>query len=152
MPYDVRRFAMFVGGLMCLVLRASAADAQTRPHRFEIAAGTMYGFQDPERPVTAGWIVSSGFDLGRQSFVLEGAWHREAYALEHPWDFDEVFRERHQSRYWMLMGGVRGGKRQGRRAVLPSRGRRIRGPFQKGLRVASVDRHRNGERRVRRLR
>ena len=114
MPYDLRRFAVFVGGLMCLVLPASAAEAQTRPHRFEIAAGTMYGFQDPERPVTAGWIVSSGFDLGRQSFVVEGAWHRDAYALEHPWEFDEVFRERLQSRYWMLTGGVRGGKRQGR--------------------------------------
>ena len=37
----------------------------------------MYGFQDPERPLTAGWIVSSGFD-------------------------------------WTLMGGVRGGGRQGR--------------------------------------
>ena len=114
MPYDVRRFAMFVGGLMCLVLPASAAEAQTRPHRFEIAAGTMYGFQDPERPVTAGWNVSSGFDLGRQSLVVEGAWHRDAYALEHQWDFDEVFRETLQSRYWMLMGGVRGGMRQGR--------------------------------------
>ena len=114
MPYDVRRFAVFVGGLLCLVLPASAAEAQTRPHRFEIAAGTMYGFQDPERPVTAGWILSSGFDLGRQSFVVEGAWHREAYAQEHPWDFDEVFRERFQSRYWMLLGGIRGGARQGR--------------------------------------
>ena len=114
MQYDVRRVAMFVGGLMWLVLPASAADAQTRPHRFEIAAGTMYGFQDPERPMTAGWIISSGFDLGRQSFVVEGAWHREVYALEHPWDFDEVFRESIQSRYWMLMGGVRGGKPRGR--------------------------------------
>ena len=114
MPNDVRRFAVFVGGLVCLVLPASAAEAQTRPYRFEIAAGTMYGLQDPERPVTAGWIVSSGFDLGRQSFVVEGAWHRAAYVLEHPWDFDEVFRERLQSRYWMLMGGVRGGGRQGR--------------------------------------
>ncbi|MCY4056895.1 MAG: hypothetical protein OXG44_02725 [Gammaproteobacteria bacterium] len=98
MQYDVRRAAMFVGGLMWLVLPASAVDAQTRPHRFEIAVGTMYGFQDPERPMTAGRIVSSGFDLGRQSFVVEGAWHREVYALEHPWDFDEVFRERIQSR------------------------------------------------------
>ena len=114
MPYDVRRFAVFVGGLVCLVLPASAAEAQTRPHRFEIAAGTMYGFQDPERPLTAGWILSSGFDLGRQSVVLEGAWHREAYALERPWHLDEVVRERIQSRYWMLLGGVRGGKRQGR--------------------------------------
>ena len=85
MLHDVRRFAVFMGGLVCLVLPATAAEAQTRMHRFEIAAGTMYGFQDPERPLTAGWILSSGFDLGRQSFVVEGAWHRDAYALEHPW-------------------------------------------------------------------
>ena len=116
MPYEIRRFAVLVGGLICLVLPASATEAQTRPHRFELAAGTMYGFQDPERPTTAGWIVSSAFDLARQSFVVEGAWHREAYALEHPWEFDDLFRERIQSRYWMLMGGVRGGKRQGRLA------------------------------------
>ena len=64
MQYDVRRVAMFVGGLMWLVLPASAADAQTQPHRFEIAAGTMYGFQDPERPMTAGRIISSGSTLG----------------------------------------------------------------------------------------
>ena len=113
MPYDIRRFAVLVSGLMCLVLPASTAGAQTRPHRFEIAAGTMYGFQDPERPLTAGWIVSSGFHLGQRWFVVEGAWHRDAYALEHPWDVDEVFRERLQSRYWTLMGGVRGGGRHG---------------------------------------
>ena len=105
---------LFVGVLMCLVLPAAAAKAQTRPHTFEIAAGTQYGVQDPERPVTPGWIVSSGFDLGGQVFVVEGAWHREAYVLEHPWDFDEVFREKLQSRNWMLMAGVRGGERQGR--------------------------------------
>ena len=80
MPHEVRRFAMlFVGWLLCLVLPAPAAEAQTWPRGFEIAAGAMYGFQDPERPVTPGWIVSSGFDLGGQSFVVEGAWHREAY-------------------------------------------------------------------------
>ncbi len=117
MRYDVRRVAVFVGGLIWLVLPTSAADAQTRPHRFEIAAGTMYGFQDPERPLTAGWILSGGFDLGRRSsFVVEGAWHRDAYAPEHPRGFGEVFRERLQSRYWMLLGGVRGGGRQGRLA------------------------------------
>ena len=90
----VRRFAvLFMGGLMCLVLPATAAKAQTRPHTFEIAAGTQYGVPDSERPVTPGWIVSSGFALGRQVFVVEGAWHRDAYVLEHFWDVDEVFRE-----------------------------------------------------------
>ena len=108
----VRRFAvLFVGGLMCLVLPASAAKAQTRPPTFDIAVGTQYGVQDRERPVTPGWIVSSGFALGRQVFVVEGAWHRQAYVREHPRDFDEVFREKLQSRNWMLMAGVRSGER-----------------------------------------
>lgn len=115
MPSCVRRFAILaVGGLMNLALPASAAEAQT-PRAFEIAVGPMYGLQDPERPLTAGWVASSGFDLGRQSFVVEGAWHRDAYVLEHTWwDFHEVTRAKLQSRYWMLMAGVRGGKRQGR--------------------------------------
>ena len=115
MPYDVRRFAMVLGtGLMCLVLPASAADAQPGPQPFEIAVGTQYGLQDPERPVTPGWILASGFDLGGHSFVLEGTWHRETYVLVHPWDLDEVFRESTKSRYLMVLGGVRSRERQGR--------------------------------------
>ena len=115
MPYDVRRFAMVLEtGLMCLVLPASAAGAQPRPQPFEIAVGTQYGLQDPERPVTPGWILASGFDLGGHSFVLEGTWHREAYVLDHPWGLDEVLRESIKSRYWMVLGGVRSGERQGR--------------------------------------
>ena len=64
--------------------------------------------------MTPGWVVSSGFNIGRQTFVVEGAWHRDAYVLEHFWGFDEVLREKLQSRNWMLMAGVRGGERQGR--------------------------------------
>ena len=75
MPYDVRRFAMVLEtGLMCSVLPASAAEAQPRPQPFEIAVGTQYGLQDPERPVTPGGILASGFDLGGHSFVLEPQW------------------------------------------------------------------------------
>ena len=115
MPYDVRRFAMVLEtGLMCVVLPASAAEAQPRPQPFEIAVGTQYGLQDPERPVTPGWILASGFDLGGHSFVLEDTWRREAYVLDHPWGLDEVFRESIKSRYWMVLGGVRSGERQGR--------------------------------------
>ena len=115
MPYRIRSFSVvFVIGLMCLVLPASVTEAQNLPQGFEIEAGVQYGVQDPERPVTPGWILSSGFDVGRQSIVIEGTWHRESYVQEHPWDSAEVFREKHRSRYWMLLGGVRGGGRKGR--------------------------------------
>ena len=152
MPYDVRRFAMFVGGLMCLVLPASAAEAQTRPHRFEIAAGTMYGFQDPERPVTAGWIVSSGFDLGRRSFVVEGAWHRDAYALEHPWTSTRCSARGFRAVTgccWAASGAesVKGAWRRTTKSW-PVASRPVSG----GTTSAGVDRHRDGEHRVRRLR
>ena len=65
----------------CLRALAMVAAAQTRRHAFEIAAGTMYGLQDLERPVAPGWVVSSGFDLGRQSFVVEGAWRGATWRL-----------------------------------------------------------------------
>ena len=99
---------------MLLSLLAPAADAQTRLQEFHIAAGVQYGLQDPERAVTPGWVVSSDFDLGGQTFVVEGAWHRDAYAQEHPWNSDEVLRQTHLSRYWTLTGGVRGGWGRGR--------------------------------------
>lgn len=115
---DVQRCTtLLLAGLTCLLLQAPAAQAQTPPHRFEIAAGTMFGFQDPERPLTAGWVVSSGVKLGRRSFVMEGAWHRDAYAEEHHWAVDQVFREQLESRYWMVLGGVRFGDRPGRVAL-----------------------------------
>ena len=115
MPYCIRSFSVvFVIGLTYLVLPASVTEAQNLPHGFEIAAGVQYGVRDPERPVTPGWIVSSAVDVGGQSLVIEGAWHLESYVLDHQWDSDEVFREKLQSRYWMLMGGIRAGGREGR--------------------------------------
>ena len=96
------------------VALAAPAAAQTEAPRFEIAAGPMYGLQDPEQPVTPGWTVSSGFELGGQTFVVEGSWHRESHVRDHLWGFDEVFRQRQQSRYWTLAGGIRSKPPQGR--------------------------------------
>lgn len=98
------------------VALAAPAAAQTAspPPRFEIAAGPMYGLQDPERPVTPGWIVSSGFRLGGQLLVVEGAWHRESHVDDHLWGYNEVFRRHRKSLYWTLQAGVRSGPPQGR--------------------------------------
>ena len=92
------------------VALASPAAAQV-----EVAVGPMFGLQDLERPVTPGWIVSSGFEIGGgQTLVVEGSWHRDSYTRDHLWDYDEIFRERSKSRYWMLAGGIRSKVPRGR--------------------------------------
>lgn len=109
--------AACTGGMLFLVPAAPVAEAQTPTRTFEIAAGAQYGVQDPERPVTPGWIVSGGFDLGRQTFVVEGAWHRDTYVRNRHRGFDEGARATSRARYLTLAGGVRGGKRSGRAAL-----------------------------------
>ena len=108
------RIAMLIGGMLLLILIVPAAsEGQTR---FEIAAGTHYGLQ--QRPLTAGWIVSGGFQIDQQDFVVEGAWHRRMTTRELRFSFDDfgddVGRQIYRSRYLMLAAGVRGGQRQGR--------------------------------------
>ena len=109
------RIAMLIGGMLLLILIVPAAsEGQTR---FEIAAGTHYGLQ--QRPLTAGWIVSGGFQIDQQQdFVVEGAWHRRMTTSELRFSFDDfgddVGRQIYRSRYLMLAAGVRGGQRQGR--------------------------------------
>ena len=109
--------AACTGGMLFLVPAAPVAEAQTPTRTFEVAAGVQYGVQDPERPVTPGWIVSGGFDLGRQTFVVEGAWHRDTYVRDRHRGFDEGARATSRARYLTLAGGVRGGKRGGRAAL-----------------------------------
>ena len=108
--------AAFTGGMLFLAPAAPVAEAQTPTRASEIAVGVQYGVQDPERPVTPGWIVSGGFDLGRRTFVVEGAWHRDTYVPNRHPGFDEGARATSRDRYLMLTGGVRGGKRGGRAA------------------------------------
>ena len=108
--------------------------AQTNPGaQFEIEAGPMYGIQGPERTVTPGWGLAGTFDLGGQTFVVEGAWHRrttvrELHDIFWGWEDEDAFGEavrldglvRHtsRSRYALAMAGLRGGGRQGRRLGL----------------------------------
>ena len=109
----VARIPTFTAMVLPLLL-APTADAQSGLQDLHVAAGVQFGLQDPERPVTAGWVVSGDFEIGGQTFVVEGAWHGDTYTREHPWGFDEVLRQTHLSRYWTLAGGVRGGLGQGR--------------------------------------
>lgn len=113
----VLRGAALAGGTTALALAAPGVEAQpARPPApaFEIAAGPQYGLQDPERPVTPGWIVSSGFELDGRTFVVEGSWHRDMYVRHRDMGFDGVARETHRGRYLTLAAGVRAGERGGR--------------------------------------
>ena len=110
----VLRGAAFAGGMTALALAAPAVEAQSSAPAFEIAAGAQYGVQDPERPVTPGWIVSSGFELDGRTFVVEGAWHRDTYVRDLDLGFDGLGRATHRGRYLTLATGVRAGERGGR--------------------------------------
>lgn len=114
MARTVPGIAAFTGGMLFLVPVAPVAEAQTPTRAFEIAAGVQYGVQDPERPVTPGWIVSGGFDLGRQTVVVEGAWYRDTYVRDRHRLQRRGARATSRARTLMLAGGVRGGKRGGR--------------------------------------
>ena len=46
--------------------------------------------------------------------MVEGSWHRDSHIRDHLWGYNEVFRQRHQSRYWMLAGGIRSEAPRGR--------------------------------------
>ncbi len=126
------RWLATVPTLVALV--ASTVLAQTNQKaQFEIEAGPMYGVQGPERTVTPGWGLAGTFDLGGQTFVVEGAWHRRTTVRElldffWGWEDEDAFGEavrldglvRHtsRSRYALAMAGLRGGGRQGRRLGL----------------------------------
>ena len=102
----IARVATLIGGSSLLILIVPvASEGQSR---FEIAAGTHYGLS--QRPLTAGWIVSGGFEIDQQNFVVEGAWHRRMQTRELRFGFDEdgdLGSETYRSRYLMFAAGVR---------------------------------------------
>ena len=65
--------------LLWMLLASLPAEAQTR---FEVAAGPQFGLQDSETPVSRGWIVSTGFEIDEQDYIVEGSWHRAGSAHE----------------------------------------------------------------------
>ena len=54
-----------------LALAAAPGEGQTR---FEVAMGPQFGVQDRETPISRGWIVSTGFEIDGQDYVVEGSW------------------------------------------------------------------------------
>ncbi len=75
------RMRTCVGGIALLAVTSVSAPVGAQDLRFEVAAGVQFGVQDPERPVTPGWVLSAAFEARGQEVVVEGAWHRQTY----PW-------------------------------------------------------------------
>ena len=114
------RMRTCAGGIALLAVSTASAPvgAQGDP-RFEVAAGVQFGVQDPERPVTPGWVLSGAFEALGQEVVVEGAWHRETYLHLRPHFHEDTLTEEftratHRSRYSMVMAGIRSGRGTGR--------------------------------------
>jgi hypothetical protein len=98
-----------------VLLAAAAASGQTR---FELAVGTQYGLQQ-EPAVVPGWVVSGGFEIDGQEFVVEAAWDRfvrtqEVYGRLDPFD-EYPGMETIDLRYLTMTAGIRGGLDQEKR-------------------------------------
>ena len=104
---------------MLLALTAAAAESQTR---FDVAVGPQFGLQDTETPLSRGWIVSTGFEVDGQDFIVEGSWHRAGSAHERYFGYsedprDSIGLEFRSGRVLTLAAGVRSPKSE--RPVAP---------------------------------
>ena len=111
----IRRTALVV---MTVVLAAAPSESQTR---FEVAMGPQFGVQDRETPISRGWIVSTGFEIDGQDYVVEGSWHRAKSASERYFGGDRFWEdaglELHSGRVLTLAAGVRSRDQEG--AIVP---------------------------------
>lgn len=91
------------------VLSVAAAAPSEGQNRSEVAAGVQFG-PGPQPPVTRGWVVSTGFEIDRQDFVVEGAWHLRTSTRELGFGGGpaDQGRETDRSRFLTLAAGVRG--------------------------------------------
>lgn len=103
---------------MVLALTAAPAESQTR---FDVSMGPQFGMQDRETPLSRGWIVSAGFEIDGQDFVVEGSWHLSGSAHERYFGGDDprhdIGLELHSGRILSLAAGVR--SRKSERPVAP---------------------------------
>lgn len=101
----VRAVVLVVGELL---LSSAITSGQTR---FELEAGPQYGLQ--QNPMTPGWVVSGGFEIDGQEFVVEASWNRyvrtqEVHGRYDPFD-EYPGSETLRSHYLTLAAGIRGG-------------------------------------------
>lgn len=98
------RQALLVAGVLFLAGAAPSAGQ----NRSEVAAGVQFGV-GPQPPITRGWILSTGFEIDQQDFVVEGAWHRRlsSDSLNFGDTPAEQGRSTYRSRFLTLAAGVR---------------------------------------------
>ena len=113
------RMRTCVGGIALLMVTSVSAPVGAQDSRFEVAAGVKFGVQDPERPVTPGWVLSAAFEARGQEVVVEGAWHRQTYLQLWPHFHEDTLTEEftratHRPRYSMIMAGIRSRRSTGR--------------------------------------
>ena len=133
---------------MVLALTAAPSESQTR---FDVSMGPQFGMQDRETPLSRGWIVSAGFEIDGQDFVVEGSWHLSGSAHERYFGGDDprhdIGLELHSGR--ILVAGRRRPQPEvgaPRGALLPSAGGRGPVRVEDGLRVSRGPRRRSRER------
>ena len=79
--------------------------------------GPQFGVQDRETPISRGWIVSTGFEMDGQDYVVEGSWHRARSTDERYFGGDRFWEkiglEQHSGRILTLAAGVRSRDQEG---------------------------------------
>ncbi len=107
----IARTAALVVGVSLL---APAASGQTR---FELGAGPQYGLQ--QEPMTHGWLVSGGFEIDGQEFVVEAGWslNERMQEVHGRWDPRDEYpgSEVARSFYLTMAAGIRSGLDQEKR-------------------------------------
>lgn len=102
--------AALLGAL--LALTTASAESQTR---FDVSLGPQFGLQDRETPLSRGWLVSTGFEIDGQEFVVEGSWHLSGSAHERYFGYsedprDSIGLELRSGRIMTVAAGVRSPK------------------------------------------
>ena len=88
-------------------LTLAAAAPSAGQIRSEVAAGVQFGMM--QTPVDRGWILSTGFEIDGQDYIVEGAWHRRTVVDDLRFGDlpEDQGRETYRGRYLTLSAGVR---------------------------------------------
>ena len=95
----------------------AAAAPSAGQIRSEVAAGVQFGTM--QNPVDRGWILSTGFEIDGQDYLVEGAWHRRTLVNDLSFGDrpEDQGRETYRGRNLTLAAGVR--SRDSGRTIAP---------------------------------
>ena len=88
-------------------LTLAAAAPSAGQIRSDVAAGVQFGTM--QNPVDRGWILSTGFEIDGQDYIVEAAWHRRTLVRDLSFGDrpEDQGRETHRGRNLTLAAGVR---------------------------------------------